>query len=200
MHFVLGVRALSLGTGTHAPCFGYTLAASNKWLPTAPGVCSRCGCVHCCVCGTLDGLYAEHEFRVGVTILGPMSLHFRIQKCIFLRVTVYELAPDITCAQHGNPGLKMHLGFELQWETPEDHAFLRWTCLRSVQVSQSSRKVRYVYLPADWQVLYADVSTLCRAVEQQVWLVRLFIGWLVMEWHHGFTHALPGDRPDHDWM
>ncbi len=21
-----------------------------KWLPTAPGVCSRCVCVHCCVC------------------------------------------------------------------------------------------------------------------------------------------------------
>ncbi len=40
-----------------------------KWLPTAPGVCSRCVCVyvcvHCCVCVcTLDGLNAEHKFRV----------------------------------------------------------------------------------------------------------------------------------------
>ncbi len=47
-----------------------------KWLPTAPGVCSRCVCVHCCVCVcvhgvcvcvcvcTLDGLNAEHKFWV----------------------------------------------------------------------------------------------------------------------------------------
>ncbi len=37
-----------------------------KWLPTAPGVCvCVCVCVHCsvCVC-TLDGLNAEHKFRV----------------------------------------------------------------------------------------------------------------------------------------
>ncbi len=101
-----------------------------------------------------------------------------------------ELAPDITCAQHGNPGLKMHLGCRVQWETPEDHAFLRWTCLRSVQVSQSSRKVRYVYLPADWQVLYADVSTLCRAVEQQVWLgtvIYRLVGHGVTPWLHTRT-------------
>ncbi len=34
-----------------------------KWLPTAPGVCSRwvCVCVCVCVC-TLDGLNAEHKF------------------------------------------------------------------------------------------------------------------------------------------
>ncbi len=40
-----------------------------KWLPTAPGVCSRCVCVcvcvftAVCVC-TLDGLNAKHKFRV----------------------------------------------------------------------------------------------------------------------------------------
>ncbi len=40
-----------------------------KWLSTAPGVCSRCVCVcvcvftAVCVC-TLDGLNAEHKFRV----------------------------------------------------------------------------------------------------------------------------------------
>ncbi len=34
-----------------------------KWLPTAPGVCSRCVCVCVCVC-TLDGLNAEDKFRV----------------------------------------------------------------------------------------------------------------------------------------
>ncbi len=34
-----------------------------KWLPTAPGVCSRC----VCVC-TLDGLNAEHKFRVSLSL------------------------------------------------------------------------------------------------------------------------------------
>ncbi len=34
-----------------------------KWLPTAPGVCSRCVCVCVCVCVcTLDGLNADHKF------------------------------------------------------------------------------------------------------------------------------------------
>ncbi len=31
-------------------------------------------CVHCCVCVHLDGLNAEHKFRVWVTILGHTSL------------------------------------------------------------------------------------------------------------------------------
>ncbi len=36
-----------------------------KCLPTAPGVCSRCVCVFTAVCVcTLDGLNAEHKFRV----------------------------------------------------------------------------------------------------------------------------------------
>ncbi len=43
---------------------------------TAPGVCSQCVCVHS-VCVHLDGLNAEHKFRVWVTILGHTSLHFR---------------------------------------------------------------------------------------------------------------------------
>ncbi len=43
----------------------------HKWLSTAPGVCSR----FVGVC-TLDGLIAEHEFWVWVTILGRMSLQF----------------------------------------------------------------------------------------------------------------------------
>ncbi len=45
---------------------------------TAPGVCSRCVCVFTAVC-TLDGLNAEHKFRVWVTILGRMSRHFHFQ-------------------------------------------------------------------------------------------------------------------------
>ncbi len=40
-----------------------------KWLPTAPGVCSRCVCVCACVFTAvsvciLDGLNTEHKFRV----------------------------------------------------------------------------------------------------------------------------------------
>ncbi len=52
---------------------------------TDPGACSRCVCVCVCVCVwggvftavcvcTLDGLNAEHKFRVWVNILGHMSL------------------------------------------------------------------------------------------------------------------------------
>ncbi len=52
-----------------------------KWLPTPLGVCSLCLCVclyttHCCVYVHLDGLNAEHKFRVWVTILGPKSRSF----------------------------------------------------------------------------------------------------------------------------
>ncbi len=32
-------------------------------------------CVHCCVCA-LGGVNADHEFRVWVTVLGCISLHF----------------------------------------------------------------------------------------------------------------------------
>ncbi len=50
-----------------------------KWLPTAPGVCSRCVCVcvftAVCVC-TLDGLNAEHKFRVcHVTFTFSSTIH-----------------------------------------------------------------------------------------------------------------------------
>ncbi len=48
-------------------------APQHIWLPTSPGVCSRCVCCSLlCVC-TLDGLIAEHKFQVWVTILGRMS-------------------------------------------------------------------------------------------------------------------------------
>ncbi len=53
------------------------LPGAVTWLPTAPGVCSRCVCVFTAVCVcTLDGINAEHKFRVWVTILGHMSLHY----------------------------------------------------------------------------------------------------------------------------
>ncbi len=45
-----------------------------------------CVCVHSCVC-TLDGLIAEHEFRVWVTILGHMSLHFF--SLIYIYIYIY---------------------------------------------------------------------------------------------------------------
>ncbi len=49
---------MPLEQGTEPPTASQ---AQHKWLPTAPGVCSVCVCVHCCVCVcTLDGLVAEH--------------------------------------------------------------------------------------------------------------------------------------------
>ncbi len=38
-----------------------------------------CVCVCVCVCVHLDGLNAEHKFRVWVTIIGHTSLHFHFQ-------------------------------------------------------------------------------------------------------------------------
>ncbi len=69
--------------------------ALQHWLSTAPGVCSWCVCVH------LDGLNAEHKFRVWVCVchthtLGHMPLHFHhsmflIVKYIF---TPIEITPN----------------------------------------------------------------------------------------------------------
>ncbi len=54
-----------------------------KWLPTAPGVCSRCVCVCVCVC-TLDGLNAEHKFRVcHVTFTFSSTIHSKKKKYIY---------------------------------------------------------------------------------------------------------------------
>ncbi len=39
-------------------------------------MCSQCVFVHYCVCVHLDGLNAEHKFRVWVTILGHTPRHF----------------------------------------------------------------------------------------------------------------------------
>ncbi len=55
-----------------------------KWLPTAPGVCSRCVCVcvftAVCVC-TLDGLNAEHKFWVcHVTFTFSSTIHSKKKK------------------------------------------------------------------------------------------------------------------------
>ncbi len=61
----------ALEQGTESPTA--PRAPQHKWLPTAPG-CVWCVCSLLCVC-TLDGLIAEHELRVWVTILGRMSLH-----------------------------------------------------------------------------------------------------------------------------
>ncbi len=40
-------------------------------------VCVHGVCVFTAVCVHLDGLNAEHKFRVWVTILGHMALHFK---------------------------------------------------------------------------------------------------------------------------
>ncbi len=46
----------------------------HKWLPTAPGVCSRCVCVFTAVCVHFGLVNADHEFWVWVTLLRCMSL------------------------------------------------------------------------------------------------------------------------------
>ncbi len=63
-----------------------------KWLPTAPGVCV-CVCVHCCVCVcTLDGLNAEHTFRVcHVTFTFSSTIHSKIIFFFFLNESVLIL-------------------------------------------------------------------------------------------------------------
>ncbi len=55
----------SLEQGTEPPTAPWT---PQHWLPTAPGVCSRCVCAF----GLVN---AEHKFRIWVTILGCMSFH-----------------------------------------------------------------------------------------------------------------------------
>ncbi len=51
--------------------------ALEQWLPTAPGVCSQCVCsLLTAVCVHLDGLNAEDQFRVWVTILDNTSHYF----------------------------------------------------------------------------------------------------------------------------
>ncbi len=68
-----------------------------KWLPTAPGVCSLCVCVCVCVftavcvcvcvC-TLDGLNAEHKFRVcHVTFTFSSTIHSKKKKQTNKRVS-----------------------------------------------------------------------------------------------------------------
>ncbi len=56
-----------------------------------------CVCVHCYVC-TLDGLNAEHEFRVWVTILGRVSrqIHFffSIKSCLGHPFGLASSGPD----------------------------------------------------------------------------------------------------------
>ncbi len=49
--------------------------------------CSGCVCSLLCVC-TLDGLNAEHKFRVWVTILGRMSRHFHFPNEVNSNITL----------------------------------------------------------------------------------------------------------------
>ncbi len=50
---------------------------AQHWLPSAPGVCSQCVCAFTSVCVHLDGLNAEHKFRVCAPYLA--THHFKIQ-------------------------------------------------------------------------------------------------------------------------
>ncbi len=52
-------------------------------------MCVHGVCVFTVVCVHLDGLNAEHKFRVRVTILGRMSLHFVLLH--FINILVFDI-------------------------------------------------------------------------------------------------------------
>ncbi len=59
-----------------------------KWLPTAPGVCSRC----VCVC-TLDGLNAEHKFRVSLSLSVALytvkTIFFFLNESVLILIRIF---------------------------------------------------------------------------------------------------------------
>ncbi len=55
-----------------------------------------CVCSLLCVC-TMDGLNAEHKFRVWVTILGRMSRHFSLSQNIATNCQKHIFAKIIIC-------------------------------------------------------------------------------------------------------
>ncbi len=64
----------ALEQGTEPPIAPRVL---EQWLPSAPDVCSQCVCsLLTAVCVHLDGLNAEHQFRVWVTILDNTSHYY----------------------------------------------------------------------------------------------------------------------------
>ncbi len=64
----------SLEQGTEPPIAPRAL---EQWLPTAPGLCPQCVCsLLTAVCVHLDGLNAEHQFQVWVTILDNTSHYY----------------------------------------------------------------------------------------------------------------------------
>ncbi len=56
-----------------------TQLLTGRWLRTAPGACSQCVCsLLTAVCVHLDGLNAEDQFRVWVTILDNTSHYYYV--------------------------------------------------------------------------------------------------------------------------
>ncbi len=78
-------------------CQTFQILEQGTKPPTVPRalqqyVCVVCVCVFTAVCVHLDALYAEHKFRVLVTISGHMSLHFTFTKFVYvwLRKSFYS--------------------------------------------------------------------------------------------------------------
>ncbi len=127
----------------------------------------------------------------------PYVTSLQIQKCIFLRVTV-NWHQTSRVHNMGIRGSRCTLGVECS-EKPQKtmHFWDELVCALFKCRRAAGRSVTFI-LPADWQVLYADVSTLCRAVEQQVWLgtVYLSAGWSWSDTMASHTHSLGiGARP-----
>ncbi len=110
-------------------------APQHKWLHTAPGVCSLL-----CVC-TLDGLNAEHKFRVWVTILGRMSRHVTSQ-----RTPRLFYPPE--CAVY----LELRCGITLLCLVLQDCHMWPWLVLKKEERSssvQSENKIGYMLRNSD---------------------------------------------------
>ncbi len=82
----------------------------HKWLPTAPGVCSRCVCVHgvcslLCVC-TLDGLMQSMSMGYHTWLyVTSLSLSFPTRACGVRPITMHwvswPIRADCACRKEG---------------------------------------------------------------------------------------------------
>ncbi len=67
-------RRGALEQGTKPPTAPRAL--QHKWLPTALGVCSRCVCVHCCVCALWMGYIQSMKSEYGSPYLAVCHVTF----------------------------------------------------------------------------------------------------------------------------
>ncbi len=73
-------RRGALEQGTKPPTAPWV--PQHKWLPTAPGVCSLCLCVHCCVCArSINGCPLLRVCVHCVCVFTAVCVHLGWVKC-----------------------------------------------------------------------------------------------------------------------